>query len=414
MGNFGVISYLNINNAQGVTSLVPLGISRTLFLTNGILDNQGGITLNNKSTGSFTGSIASGQINRYGASFIAGDSVQLGTSSGATLILNYLGNAAITESGEVPITRTIHQLSINNSGGLTINDDLRLVGSNPLNLINGIVTVLSGKTITCTNAGAATGNANSFIDGAVAVSFGATAVNRVFPIGSSGKNRKVSVNGLKAISGTANLRFSIAHDNTGTTGVGLASLAPQRRWVGEITSGQLGNFTNINIDFGTDDGSDCDRVAVATEIDGIYNSLGAATATTAVSGNTNVGGIGMAPVMANTLLGYFTVAKMEGVLSLITSNDMLKSKKVLKRNEIEVYPIPSYGNLKVVVGKGTSSNVEFSLVDTSSKKLTNAVSVTRTDKQTYDLQLSPSLPAGTYILSVQKDNVPNFVKVVKL
>lgn len=92
----------------------------------------------------------------------------------------------------------------------------------------------------------------------------------------------------------------------------------------------------------------------------------------------------------------------------------MKSKKALKRNEIEVYPIPSYGNLKVVVAGGASTNIEFSLLDLSSKKLTYAISVTRTDKQTYDLQLSPSLPAGTYILSVQRNNVPNFIKVVKL
>lgn len=333
----GVFRNITIDNPHGVRLNVTASIPGILQLASGVLNNGAYLTMDNTIVGGSSSSTFC-QVQRSQAGSLA-SSYTLGST--AALYVNYITNTnyspqAVTEGYEIPSSRSFHNITINNAQGVTINDDLTLKSSNSaIVLTNGIIHLAAGKTLTCTNTAypGAAGSAASFVDGAVALSNGTTAVTRTFPIGSSGGNRKVILSGVASASGALVVRFAIDT----AAGTGLSDLSATRRWQGSVVSGTLGQYSSIGIDYGSDDGSSFTLIGKSCSHGGVYDAMpsGSAGSSQVVSGSGTY-----------TSLGWFTPASDGNTLrgpALIAA--IPSSQPVLINSK--VFPNPSTGLLNI-------------------------------------------------------------------
>jgi hypothetical protein len=274
----GIVRSLTINNASSVTLQTPLSIPSILTLSDGIFQNGTYLTMDNTNVGG-SGSATFCQIRRTQHASLSA-AYNLGAAAALYIVYNNDENApsqAITEGHEIPVSRSLHSITVNNPDGVMINDNLTLKSSNSaLLLTNGIIYLPTGKTLVCSNLSysGVPGNSASFVDGAVALSCGTVAATRTFPVGSAGQNRKVTLYGVSSMSGTVAVRVAI-HAAAGIPGSNMSSLSAARRWQCAVHSGNLNNFTGIGIDYGADDGDTQNRIAFSAVYHGIYNGLAA-------------------------------------------------------------------------------------------------------------------------------------------
>lgn len=308
-GNFNIIRQLTIDNTSGVVLNVAISISNTLLLNDGTFTNGANLTLNNTVIGNGTAS-AQCIIQRSQSSALA-STYTLGAT--ASLYLSYVHNplktpASISEGNEMPVSRSLFRITINNAAGLLLNDNVTLrSSSSALVLTSGVINLPVGKTIICNhvNNTNATGSPTSYINGGLAMAVGTTATTRIFPVGANGQNRKVTLTGLSALSGTLIVRFAVAAPGSPITGSGLSKLSDQRVWEGSTLSGTMNSYTTIMIDTQPDDsipGSAVDaRIAKSASLSGTYNSLGAGPNTfTSVK----------SPLGSYTTLGWFALGAL--------------------------------------------------------------------------------------------------------
>lgn len=308
-GNFNIIRQLTIDNINGVVLSAAISISNTLLLNEGTFTNGSLLTLNNTSIGNGTAS-AQCIIQRSQSATLA-NTYTLGAT--ASLYLSYVHNpakagAGISEGNEMPASRSLFRITVNNPAGIFLNDDVTLrSSSSALVLTSGVINLPAGKTLICNhiNNTNTSGNASSYVNGGLAMAVGTTATTRIFPVGTSGQNRKVTLTGLSASSGTLIIRFAVEASGTPIIGSGLTSLSNKRVWKGNILSGTMNNYTSITIDYQTDDsisGSIVDaRISNSISLNGTYNSLGAGsnTFTTIKS-----------PTASYTALGWFALGAL--------------------------------------------------------------------------------------------------------
>lgn len=303
-GNFNIIRQLTIDNTNGVALNAAVSISNTLLLNDGTFTNGTNLTLNNTIVGNGTAS-AQCIIQRSQTAALA-STYTLGAT--ASLYLSYVHNslkspASISEGNEMPLSRSLFRITINNAAGLLLNDNVTLrSSSSALVLTSGVINLPAGKTIICNhvNNTNTTGSTTSYVNGGLAMAVGTTATIRVFPVGANGLNRKVTLTGLSASSGTLIVRFAVAAPGSSNIGSGLTVVSNQRVWEGSVFSGTMNNYTKITIDTQPDDsipGSVADaRIAKAASLNGTYNSLGAGSNTfTSIN----------SPAGSYTTLGWF-------------------------------------------------------------------------------------------------------------
>ncbi|WP_304064434.1 T9SS type A sorting domain-containing protein [Pedobacter glucosidilyticus] len=277
-GSFGNIQSLALNNPAGATLSTPLSIIRALRLLAGELNNQSSLTLNQ-----FSG-ITTIAVEITAPAKLLGNQVVRGGT--ANINITYRGSVQAIAGSEIPsalistnnvTSKTINTLTIDNSAGLILNDDIILTSASiPLVFTRGIIKLGPTNTLTCNNLPAA-GSATSFIEGGTLIlrvrNDNTAAVN--FPIGSGGQYRRITFNDMKAVSAPATfVGLNITAAEGGTVGTGVTSLSSKRRWVTRITSGPNATYKNVSILYGTDDGgNDIDVIANATSIDGTYQAL---------------------------------------------------------------------------------------------------------------------------------------------
>lgn len=323
-GNFTAcngVRQLAIFNPMGATLSMPMTVTALLTITNGVFNNGSNLTLNNTVTcgtatvpltvvttrsqlGSLSNAPTIGATAAYNISYTS-------TTLGAT--------APITEGLEMPASRTLNALVINNAKGVNLTGDVTLTAAaTAMTMTTGALNLPVANTITCNNAAYAgtVGTATGFVNGgSVALTLGTTSGTRSFPIGSLGVNRSLALAGV-ASGATTTLKASVSNTISGTAGAGLSGLSATRRWILTKTGSDIVSTTGtVALAYGTDDAFGsvilADRkVGQSATAAGVYDNIGPAantSATTLTSANVAaVPGLNLATLNAGT--SYFALA----------------------------------------------------------------------------------------------------------
>lgn len=376
-GNFSVFRQLTIDNSFGVELDVPISISYRLNLTHGEFRNGTNLSLNHLSVGIGP---AAGQcrIQRSQTSSLATPYL---LPNNSPLYIYYTENpnqpvGLITEGNEMASRGAIFVLSIDNTGGVQINEDLTLrsSGSGVLGLSKGVLTLATGKTITILslNVNAAVispgvDNSRYVLGGGIAVTVGTTAMVRQFPLGNAaGMVKRVIINGLSTTTGTSVVRISLEAAGDAQTGVSTA-----RRWL--VTANNTNaKFTSMSIVSATDErieGIAPDVIVVAPTLNGAYTNLSfgssSNTLVTSAAGTFNTTGyFGLAKqsILPVSLLSFVAKANQNGVeISWSTAQEIQNSSFEVERSLDGI----SYIKIAKVNGKGnTVSQTDYTSYDT--------------------------------------------------
>lgn len=259
------------------------GTSVTFTLTAPSLGNYGGIITAN--TAGITTSGATGSVQVGGTrSYYSGDYTYNGSSAQAT------GDG---------INSAIHNLTINNSAGVTLSQAINISNIFTLTLGNLITTGTNMPTVASTGS-ISGGSATGYVDGPMCLVWSAN-TSKTFPIGKGTAYRPVTLNVTNG--STPDWKAEVFNSGPGgTPGTGLDRISGVRYW-------QLSNYggsitaSTVNLTYGVDDGvtsaSNLRLVQCTTSVAGTYNSRGG-TGTGAPSGN-------ITSTIAGTSTGYFTL-----------------------------------------------------------------------------------------------------------
>lgn len=391
----GIVRSLTISNANNVILQTPLSIPSILTLADGVFQNGTYLTMDNTNVGG-SGSSTFCTVRRTQHASLSA-AYNLGAGAALYVVYNNDENApsqAITEGYEIPVSRSLHSITVNNPDGVMINDDLTLKSSNSsLLLTDGIIYLPAGKTLLCTNlsySGVA-GSSNSFVDGAVALSCGTVAATRTFPVGSAGQNRKVTLYGVSSVSGTVAVRVSISAA-AGIPGSNMSSLSAARRWQLAVHSGNLNNFTGIGIDYGADDGDTQNRIAFSSMYYGIYNALAAGenSGTTVNAGADTYGA------------GWYSTG--QDCTQLLMKNSMAA--------RISIYPNPVTDAIHIVCAQALKQPVRATLLDLRRSVISRWLLPAGQLNQVLPFDRKPA--AGIYILMLEGAGLYQSFKVIIL
>lgn len=401
----GIVRSLTINNSNSVRLNVNVSIASVLNLSNGTFKNGTHLTMDNTQVGGSASSTFC-TVQRSQSASLQSPYTLGGT---AALYVVYHNNTsepaqAITEGFEIPTSRSFHSITVNNPAGVNILDNCTLKSSNAaLVLTAGILDLASAKTITCSNtayAGVA-GAANSFVDGAVALTTGTAPGTRTFPIGKAGKHRKVVLTGLSSVSGALTVRMVIDTPG-GTPGTGMSSLSAAARWKGTIQSGTLQQFSSISIDTSAGDGGGLNRIAQATTRTGVYNALPAGS----ITGNMISSGTG-----AFTSLGWFAIGMDSSGFETLSLRDEDPFEKKVRNTTIQVYPNPFSKVLYLRLPDGLKEKLQLVLYDVQGIPVHQAA-MNGNRQQALIIPLPHQLKPGAYLLSITSQRTSQVFKIV--
>ena len=273
----GRISDLTVSNPAGLILSTPVLTQRVNLFT-GPVTGSGNITIG---TGlALAGVVQIGTANNTnsGGSFDAAPVFNLGTGPG---VLLYLGEITPRTTGfEVPPTRSVNTLILDNANGLTIAGGTIEVTAG-LTLANGIITATSANHIihgSAIAAGTLTGgSATSFISGPIVRTINdanASSNYILFPVGIAGAYTPIAI----APTTTSASKFSAEafNVNAGTVDPSIIGLSATSRFEALPVSG---TFTDINVRL-----SDAGIVALNIPVQapaaaGVYASAFGSTAT---------------------------------------------------------------------------------------------------------------------------------------
>jgi hypothetical protein len=404
----GIIRSLTIDNTAGVRLAVAASIPSILSLQNGTFRNGASLTMDNTVVGG-SGASTFCTIQRTQSATLE-STYTLGITAALYVVYNNtIANTAqaITEGYEIPASRSFHNITINNPLGVTLTNDVTLKSSNSaIVLTDGIIHLSAGKTLLCNNTAypGVPGSSSSFVDGSVALTSGATAVTRTFPIGSAGENRKVVVSGLASVSGALTVKFGI-DTATGTPGTGMSELSAARRWSGTVQSGTLGQYTAISINYGTDDGTGLNRLARSGTQSGVYNALPAGTvgSGTITSGSSAYSG-----------LGWFAIgidSSMFRSMMVIPSMINITPDEGRNNDQFIVYPNPVKNQVRISLKKTGTGKAQIVLRDITGRAV-GTRTVDRLQLKNYLWQLSAKPAPGIYILSIRGNGLDVNSKII--
>ncbi|MEZ2444770.1 T9SS type A sorting domain-containing protein [Chitinophaga sp. RCC_12] len=400
----GIIRSLTINNAAGVTLQTPVSIPSVLTLASGVFHNGSNLTMDNTQVGGSASSVNC-QIRRSQHASLA-NNYTLGSTAALYVVYNHDVNAPgqiITEGHEIPVTRSLHNITINNPGGVMLSDSLTLKSSNAaITLTDGIIHLPAGKALICTNTSynGTSGSNNSFVNGAVALTAGATPVTKTFPTGSAGQYRKVVLTGLSSVTGA--LLMQVSTDSAvGTPGTGMSSLSAARRWRCAVRSGSLAGFTAISIGYGADDGATQNRLAFSTTRTGAYNVIPTDTST-ADAVTSSMGSYGA---------GWYSTGLNDSTM-LRTSRPAVVSGSTTHEADAFVYPNPAAEVIYVVCPRAMKQKLYASLLDLQGRVVHYWMLTQGQVRQ--PLRFPAKTGSGVYLLVLEGTGFRQTFKVVKL
>lgn len=151
---------------------------------------------------------ASGGLNIRGNLVINAGTDTIGTTT-TPVTFNGTSPQAIRGSGGTLTFGANASVTLNNPSGLTLQRSITL--QNALTLTNGLLTT-NGNLTLAASASVAGGNDNSYIVGPLSHIFNTTLTTRVYPFGSSGRYRPISIRGNTS-SGTATMRGALFEED---------------------------------------------------------------------------------------------------------------------------------------------------------------------------------------------------------
>jgi hypothetical protein len=238
-----LLSNLTINNSAGVTLSTTKTVNGTLTLSSGTFTLTNALTMANASN-----------IIRTGGS------LSTAPTFGASVNVTY-GNgsysSAITTGSELPTSASVlNNLTINASGGVTLNAAAQVNGT--LTLTSGILTTTTTNKLTIANTASGAisgGSATSYINGPLDRTL-ANGTSYTFPVGGSTSNyRPISLNSVSA-TGNPVVRITVAETGATTVdGTTLSSLLNARNWRIEQISGTFTSATLVITESGITNGT---------------------------------------------------------------------------------------------------------------------------------------------------------------
>ena len=274
---------VGIGNTNNVTLNSPIVTTRVnLFAGTFINANQ--ITLGN--AGASTGYIQrGGSAGNPAGAFDVSPTFNIGTGG---MTVNYTTATTATTSGfELPPSRAINNLVINNAPGVTLSGGGLSTAAMTMTLGNLTTTSSNLVTITGTTAAALTYTAG-YVNGPIARTFPASLVTGstyLFPVGKSAYKPLELVNPLTNAGGTVVVQAEVFDANCGgTPGANMSTLNTDRYWSATISSGAA-NFTSSTVRLTEAGLSGSSGMGRSTTLTGAYNlsNSSAAGATTIIS-----------------------------------------------------------------------------------------------------------------------------------
>jgi len=279
---------LSIDNPSGVTisssNSIPT-LRANLF--RGTLGNSNKITLGNAGTTTTITQVGSVGLATPGGSFDSGPAFNLGTG-GYQILYQPEGATRIT-GFEIPGTRSVGVISINNSNGITVAGG-GITLTQALTLSAGLLNTSAGNLVTLANSVTTppAGSATSYVNGPLAVEFNVfAATNRTYAIGKGAFFRPLELKNVNTSSLSRTYTAEVINSASGGTPLPpLAALDPARHWTLSNTA-NLNASARVNLTYGADDNVQIlanARIAQSNTVSGSYASLGGtATATTVES-----------------------------------------------------------------------------------------------------------------------------------
>jgi hypothetical protein len=325
-GNFTTcnsVRQLTIQNPMGGTLSMPMTITGFLVLTNGVFNNGTNLTLNNAVAplcGTATVPAAVQTVRSQLSSLTNAPTFGATTVYNISYTSSTLGAIApINEGLEMPTSRTINSLIVNNLKGVNLTGDLTLTAAvTAITLTAGPLNLPTANTVLCTNSAylGTAGSAASYVSGgSFGLTLSATSNTRTFPVGSNGTSRSLVLTGVSS-AGATTIKAAVSPTIGGTVGTGLSGLTTTRRWIVTKTGADIiAAAGTIGINYGLDDAFGsvlaADRkVAQSATLAGVYDNIGpsANTSTSILTSSTTAltPGLNLATLNAGT--SYFALA----------------------------------------------------------------------------------------------------------
>ena len=318
--NSNTIRFLEINNSTGVTINTPINISSQINLVSGVFTNGSNLSFDNTLGGVSTSTI----LLQIGAQSSLSTYPTIGLSATYRVTYTFYAgtvNSQQTEGFELPASRTIFSLIINNGLGVVMNGDLNLTnGGTPIALTNGILH-MGGNTLRLmlptANFPAPNSSALSWVDGKTAVTISSNAkVTRNFPVGGTGPGqaRTLVIKGLSNdMSFNTIITVEVQNGSSNTDGLNVSDISKARRHFVNVTGNTLLTVDSVKINYGTDDLLNFNPLADRT----IANSATAAGPYNSIRSNPNLNSTEIISDQAvPTTLGYFALGVSTGSLPI--------------------------------------------------------------------------------------------------
>jgi len=240
------IASLNMQNTAGLTisHTNPIIVAR-VNLFQGTITNSNKITFGTGAAVNCTTQIGSAGLTTPGGSFDAAPTFNLGT--GTYTLLYQQESVARTSGFEIPATRTVNSVTVNNTNGVTLAGG-NLTALTTLALTNGIVTTGANTLILgdAATVGTLTGGSDTaYVNGALTRSIANANTNATyipFPIGKSGVYTPIAI--APATTSIALFKAESFGTNSGTEDPSIIGLSATRRFEALPVSG---TFTEINV-----------------------------------------------------------------------------------------------------------------------------------------------------------------------
>jgi len=266
------------NNSAGVTLNSQMhSLRANMFL--GTLVNSNNLVLGNGTTGEAVVQIG-GVSTAVGGAFDTYPTLNLGT--GAYTLLYSTESALRTSGYEIPASRTVTNVTINNTNGVTLSGGDLTIGTasaGTLTLTAGILNT-GGSTVYLPNTGTSIsgGSATSYVNGKLVRTFpasrtatGTYTTATLYPVGNGTAYMPLYIDPTTGAGGTVSISGQAFLTNSGTMGPGVTSLS-QPRWEALITAGSS-NFTSSFLRIGENGIISSNQILQAATAAGEYGAI---------------------------------------------------------------------------------------------------------------------------------------------
>lgn len=304
LANGNGVGQIQINNPAGVTLSAPVRLAFNLDLINGNFNVGSNLTFNH----TVAPIAASHTIRRSPVSQIVGTPTFVSDTVNVQYVV-FVGqiSATITTGAEIPASRNINALTLNNTTGVNLSGgDLNVrAGATALTLTSGVLNIPPSNSITFTNpayTAFAGGSDASHLNGTVKFRVNSTsAQTRTIPIGNGTLRRQLGFGGLITGGSLVEVTVNLGNAPSGITSAPLTTVMGNRSFRVQSTGG-LGAGLTLTLNWGPQDslaiGSVSQlRVAQSPTISGTWtersvsSTLGTFTGT---GSRTTVAGINLA------------------------------------------------------------------------------------------------------------------------